>query len=561
VPEKNDAALHNLGNAPAALAPRAGRTWLWRILALIFLLAAPVARAQVFELGGGSSTLFEASGGSVEVQGQGYHGWLGLGSLDGRLRLGASLSEQWHGSTFTFGDEFIPFRLPTDIFDGSQYFLGRGTGISTTRGRITLLAFAGATATGFNAPFFRGARPEDGVGVFFLDVKLTPKLRVFSRNILSKRQTFINGIEWQPEMWLKTSVAGGVGANQGYLAYSLAAEQPWVTFKGAYILTSNDFRRIVVQSPLNAEIDGGNVSVTFHPKPFFDFSAGHSNLLEPTTTTQPGLRASVDQFSGSATAAQFRFSAALFRSYVQGITTQGTSLSVSRDFAHRFQASAYLFHGRSERQSSSTSLLASLREAISPRLSLLQTVTESAGHTSVAFGGDILTNPVAIGVSYQTVFEPFRTGNPFRQVLLLSLRIQPHGNLLVNLGSYVAPDGSVKYTGYGQTSISRGEAASAPSSMVGLAKYVIRGRVVDEQGQPVPGAALRIDKDLVFTNSEGEFFVRRKSAKSCPLEVVQAEFLTPGVFDVVSGPSSVTPLKEGSETPVVVLLRHHPTTP
>jgi hypothetical protein len=84
---------------------------------------------------------------------------------------------------------------------------------------------------------------------------------------------------------------------------------------------------------------------------------------------------------------------------------------------------------------------------------------------------------------------------------------------------------------------------------------------VDEQGQPVPGAALRIDKDLVFTNSEGEFFVRRKSAKSCPLEVVQAEFLAPGLFDVVSGPSSVTPLKEGSETPVVVLLRHHPTTP
>src|SRR5208283_3580604 len=80
-----------------------------QVLVVFFLTTGQAARTQVFEVGGGSSTLFQASGGSVEVHGQGYQGWFGMGSLDGHFRLGASLSEQWRGSTFIFGDDIIPF--------------------------------------------------------------------------------------------------------------------------------------------------------------------------------------------------------------------------------------------------------------------------------------------------------------------------------------------------------------------------------------------------------------------------------------------------------------------
>src|SRR5258708_31427594 len=237
------------------------------ILALILFVSASVARAQVFQVGGGSSSLFQASGGSVEVHAQNYEGWFGIGSLDGRTRLGASMSEHWRGSMLTFGDDIIPFHLPTDIFDDSHYFLGRGAGIALNRGGLTLLAFGGATATGFNAPFFRAASAENGVGVFFLEDKITPKIRLFSRNIVSNLQTTINGAEWQPKAWLKSSLAGGIGANQDYLASSIAAEKPWVTLKAAYILAGKQFRRIVVQNPLNSYPQPGNILLSLHPPP------------------------------------------------------------------------------------------------------------------------------------------------------------------------------------------------------------------------------------------------------------------------------------------------------
>src|SRR5258708_9690497 len=98
---------------------------------------------------------------------------------------------QWQGYSRGAGAPPIPFQFPTDIFDSSHYFLGRGASVTVKKERVSIFAFAGATSTGFIAPFFRGTSPENGVGLGFFDMKLTPKLRAFSRNIFSNRQTGI----------------------------------------------------------------------------------------------------------------------------------------------------------------------------------------------------------------------------------------------------------------------------------------------------------------------------------------------------------------------------------
>lgn len=525
-------------------------------LVLVFLTTGQVARGQVFEMGGGTSSLFQASGGSVEVHAQNYQGWLGIGSLDGHLRLGASLSDQWRGSTLTFGDEIIPFHLPSDVFEDGHYFTGRGVGISYSNERLSLFGFGGVTATGFNVPLFRAASVENGVGALFVDFKLLPKLRLFSRDIISNRQTTINGAEWKPWTWLKTSLAAGIGANQGYFASGVSAEKPWIKVTGAYIAAGDRFRRVVVESPLNSEPDRENILVTLRPKPFFEFTAGHLNFLEPAPGVQPGIRATVDEFSANAAGAGFRFGASLYKSYVKGTNTEGTLFSVGRDFAGRVQANVYLFHSTSRGLPGSTSVLPMVREVISPRLSLLQTVNHSAGHTSVSFGGDLLSNPISIGVQYQTVYSPFQTRNPFRQVLLLSVRFHPFGNVSVNASSYVAPDGSVKYTTSGQTFLYRDQPTENVPQRSGIPKFVVRGRVVDENGSPVSGAALRIDGELTFTNSAGTFFVRKKKARPCNLEVALADFLVPGSFGVVSAPTEVVPTKQETGTAVLITIRH-----
>lgn len=78
---------------------------------------------------------------------------------------------------------------------------------------------------------------------------------------------------------------------------------------------------------------------------------------------------------------------------------------------------------------------------------------------------------------------------------------------------------------------------------------------MDEDGQPVSGAALRIGDDLVFSNSEGEFFLRKKKNRPCPVEVALSEFLVSGGFAVVSTPAVVAPSVQESETPITITLR------
>jgi len=71
----------------------------------------------------------------------------------------------------------------------------------------------------------------------------------------------------------------------------------------------------------------------------------------------------------------------------------------------------------------------------------------------------------------------------------------------------------------------------------------------------VSGAALRIGDDLVFSNSEGEFFLRKKKNRPCRVEIALGEFLVPGGFAVVSSPTVIAPSEPGSENRITITLR------
>ena len=143
---------------------RAGTGYGLQAFAATLFIGVSLARGQVFQLDGGSSSLFQASGGSVIVHGTDYDGSLGAGFLAGQLTVGASLRARWHHSIITLGDSAIPFRLATDVLDQSHYVWGRGVGIAMERESVRLFGFAGATAMGLGSPFFSGARPEKAVG-------------------------------------------------------------------------------------------------------------------------------------------------------------------------------------------------------------------------------------------------------------------------------------------------------------------------------------------------------------------------------------------------------------
>ena len=131
-------------------------TW----VSIILLLAnETTVKGQVFQLGAGTSSQYRAHGGSVAIRGLNYDGWMGIGSLDG-LSFGAFLRTQVDGYTLGFGDDAIPFRVPTDVFDNSHYFMGRGLSVARVRDGLSIFGFAGATSLGLGTPFFRGARVQ-----------------------------------------------------------------------------------------------------------------------------------------------------------------------------------------------------------------------------------------------------------------------------------------------------------------------------------------------------------------------------------------------------------------
>jgi hypothetical protein len=527
------------------------------VATLAIVGAAPEsAQGQIFQLEGGTSTLYQVHGGSIGFRTSNTDGWVGLGSMDG-FRYGAFMRTKLHGSTLTFGDDAIRFNLATDVFDSSHYFMGRGVGLAEVRGPTRIFGFVGASSRMLGTPYLRAAEADQGVGLLFLDRRLTPTLSAFSRTVFSSRQTAINGLEWQPRSDVRAALAGGLGANQGYAATSFTLDREWITLKTAYIRAGDQFRRITVQQPLSSEVDRENVLLTLRPASFLTVTTGRQNFLQPFTSGSAGIRGSVNQFSTVFSARQFYLSAALFDSQVTGLHSRGTSLSAGRDITSFVHVNANYLWNRAGNFPVITSWLGTFREKISQRLSLLQLVNYSQGRTTASFGGNLVSNRISLGVEYQTLYLPFRTGNQFKQALVLSVQLHPFGNVHLNAGSYVAPNGTVKYTAYAGTFLYHGNLAAQPGSPnIDLYKYMVRGRVVDENGNPVRGAALKVDGDVVFSDSDGAFFSRKRRPAVFRMEVLLDQFIVAGKYEVVSAPSSVKAESEDFAKEVTVVLRH-----
>src|SRR2546425_6696974 len=129
------------------------------------LLPAFPARAQIFRLEAGSSSLDRASGGSVFVKGDPFEAWFGLGALDPVL-VGGAFRTRLRGADLTLGDDVVPLRLPTDVFDPGHAFFTRGFGLGLTRGETKALLAGGRTSTIYSAPYFTAARSDDAIGIF-----------------------------------------------------------------------------------------------------------------------------------------------------------------------------------------------------------------------------------------------------------------------------------------------------------------------------------------------------------------------------------------------------------
>ncbi len=502
--------------------------------------------------------MLNAEGGSVEFKGPNYAGSVGLGFYDGRFELGAETRYPFHGYTLLAGDEAIPFLLPTDIFDGSHYFSARGIGAMRSDERNRFYAFAGATSTLLGTGFFNAASADRPAAIFFCEHKLNPRLKLFSREILSSRQTALEGLEWKARSWMKSSVTAGLGSNQKYLASSVDAETHTLAVKASYVLAGDSFRRVTVISPLSSEVNKGNVQLLYKPTDFMSITTGHQNILEPLNVGGPMQQASVNQFSADFHVAHFYFGSGLFASDAAGRHTQGTNLYVGRRIGRRLEANTNWFESKPQNGEKTTMLSGTLRENFSDRFSLLQLVSRTEGQTTFGFGGDFTSNRLVLRANYQNVYLPFRPDRPFEQALALNVSYRVTGPLQVMAASDVAPDGHLLYSFGVSTYLYRvhGMIINARSAdTFSIAKYVVRGTVKDDHGLPVEGAALRIGREPAYTDSSGHFLVRFARRGPFPLKVVPEEFLANVAYEVVSAPSEVKADSDDAASDIQIVVR------
>lgn len=130
----------------------------------------------------------------------------------------------------------------------------------------------------------------------------------------------------------------------------------------------------------------------------------------------------------------------------------------------------------------------------------------------------------------------------------------------ITAASNVDPTGHLRYTFGLSTFVYRmnGMMSSGRSETFSIARFVVQGFVKDDQGNPVEGAALRIGKEVVYSDSTGAFLVRMGKRGPFPLSVVPDEFITNGVYETVSAPSTVRGEKDDAALNLEIVIRRVP---
>lgn len=522
---------------------------------LVVLPRAGTAQTVV-EVQGGGSSLIGGYGATANFWRSGVDGWIGLGYLDG-LRAGAFLRKAINQDTLGIGNSALVMRLPTDVFTPGYNLLVQGISFSGGNKATSYLGFAGASSAGIGAPSFQPTSIEEPLGAVFLQHRAGTNVRLSASAIMAERQTFLPGLQWQPSPDVTAALVAGVGSNRPYAASSILLRQGPLGVKASYAWNPDRFRRAAVPTPNQAEVDRENVSITYDLSPQFSIGVGRQNFVQDSSDSALPVRASGNTVFAGGRVREVRLSAGLYDSHSQGRRNLSSYLAVGRELTRWLDAELYLLQSRPESLPTETTPLANLRWRLSPRLGLNQQVSFHGGRPTVLFGASLVTSIGEFGVDYQIVHQPFKPLNPFRSALNLTARLQL-GRYSTSLGTYVRPDGAVDYSASGSTFLYMGSFGGAQPQQIGtgMAQYVVRGKVRDDSGNPVEGAAVELSGEVVFTNSSGEFLLRVKRPNRYTLTVLPAEFLLPGVWEIVSAPSEVTASVEERATLVEIVLRH-----
>ncbi len=517
------------------------------------------AHAQtVVEVQGGGSSLNGGYGATANFWRSSVDGWIGLGYLDG-FRAGAFLRKAMNKDTLRIGNDALVMRLPTDVFTPGFNLLVQGVSFAGGNARSSYLAFGGASSAGLGAPSFQAGSIEEPIGAVFVQHRLARTVRLTATTLFADQQTVLPGMQWQPTPDLTTALVAGIGSGRRYAASSVVLRRGALGLKASYVWNPDRFRRAAVATPNQTEVDRENVMLTYEVTPQFSIGVSRQNYVQDSADSKPPIRATGNTVFAGGVWSNTRLTAGLYDSKSEGISNLSSYFAVGRELAHWLDAEVFVLQSRPEGLPVVTTPLANLRWRLSSRIGLSQQISFHDGRPTVLFGASLATPIGEFMADYQVVHQPLNPTNPFRSALNLTARLQL-GKYSTSVGTYVQPDGSVDYSASGSTFLYMGSFGGAQPQQLGgrMARYVVRGTVRDDTGNPVEGAAVDIGGEVVFTNSTGTFFHRVGRPTRSAVTVLTGEFLLPGRWEVVSAPAEASAGSETSAGIEIILRRSAP---
>ena len=551
-----------------------------RLAAAAFALThCAAAAAQVFDLAAGASTLYGAEGASVTIHGTSSETALGAGLINGHLSAGAASTYRLHAGSVTTGQQQFSMELPTDIFGGGQILTGTGIGFRTAPGPGRAFSgFAGVSSAESGTPLFQSASLNSPAAYLQWKQPISDSLTSLSTALFSSRTggVFLESLSWAPSPRFTYAFTAGIGGGDPYAAASVLYKSRKLALQASYILAGDRFQRgtdpeLAISEPVHE-----NLSAEYHLTRTITLSGLHRNFLTPLTTqddlstsltSTSAIRSSLDEagIQYNRTSTVLNLNLLHSRSEQQpSFAPAGFVPQISRNFGlsagftrkvGSLDWSEHFYESIQPGNNHTALLVNGLAIDVNPHLRLTESINLTAGGPTFSHGGALLTSFSSFEVDYQLLYIATRTDNPFQQAMVFNCRIRIVRDLWLQASSSIGPTGSILYTFRVGKQFTRNAPGTEPVPVASFGQSVLRGRVVDEQGAPVEGAALRIDSTQLYTDSKGIFFFREKIPRAHPFSVATDDFMQIGRYVVVSAPKFIRSAPERDSPPVTIVVR------
>lgn len=535
----------------------------WKIIIrLLPLLLSLGLHAQTIESTVGGSELNLAYGVRNAFKWRELQGWTGIGYNDG-FKLGAYLqipvSKETHIGA---GDQWLSSFLDTDEFD-THSFSVRGLSFnirakSSTQDKVSLEVFSGLISKQYEYPYLLANSTSTDSSM-----KRTAMTAILCRSRLSKtiqthavviwdgKFTSIGSIGWKPLSHYEVAGAAGTGSDAAYYAARGSAHFNAVDLDSSYTVAGSTFHR-QEQPWFSTEPVGWNAGVRWTPIHSFrlvlnqDHQRTWFNDLPMVESTSHSA-----SLSGSVAGFQLGSSVSGVRSNMLAGLNRTEMFSASRRVLPRWRSFGSFINMDSP-QVKQQALVAINEFRLDSRLSVRQNFSRVNGANSYSGGATWLSNRVSFSVDNQLYVSPLAAsfgGKSIFQAWTFDVRLRTPHHTTVNESTFVDATGKMMWGGYlSGLRYERVGSSSTAEESASFAKYIVYGKVVNEEGKGVWGVAVQVGGEMVYSDSNGEFFMHVRNSKPLSLTVVPASSMQTSWWKLHNAPATVHGVPDGVST-------------